>query len=108
MMCQAMPLLAYLETQQAIDTAQEATRNWYSDCLSFAEQWIYPRRGTIFTSEDIIDAFNASHQFRPNEVRVWGAVMRKLKKDKKIQFVGIVPYRKPQGHMRPTNQWTAV
>mgnify|MGYP003564511458 FL=1 len=93
-------------TSTAIDQVKEGVRNWHSDCLKFATVWI--RTQSVFTSEDLIQAFNDSHDFRPAESRVWGSVVRELIRAGLITRYGYGTYKGEQGHSKPTNIWKTV
>ena len=91
-------------TQLAINQARDATRNWYDDCYRFAAKWVRRKKGR-FSSEDIIQAFERKHDFRPSERRVWGAVMRQLKADGLIRWVCYGKAKLVSSHQKPINIW---
>ena len=93
-------------TQEAISLVQSGARNFFDDCYHFAERWVIGKDN--FTSEDLIHDFRQLHNFFPAEVRVFGAVMRKLQNDGLIKKVGIGSYKAPQGHSKPCNVWSSI
>jgi len=93
-------------TDTAIEQVKDGVRKWYNDCLKFALIWITTQ--STFTSEDMIQAFNDSHRFRPAEPRVWGGVVRELKRSGLIRHNGYTTYRGEQGHSKPVNVWKSA
>lgn len=78
-------------------------RNYYSECYAFAVKFI--KKNHLFSSEDIIDAYNKIGLNIPKEPRVWGAVMAELSKLSLIYHRGYSRYIKPCGHGKPINIW---
>lgn len=92
-----------ITTIQAIKSTTEATRNWYADCLRFAKRWIKGKGK--FSSEDLVQAFNKRHDFRPADGRVWGAVVRALKTDGSIRWVSFGKSRSETSNTYVKNIW---
>ena len=78
--------------------------NYFDVCFSFALEFI-TTRCEPFSSEDIIEAYKASGMPCVNESRVWGAVVKKLKKYGHIKFHSFGIYHGKQGHGKPINIW---
>lgn len=95
-----------VQLQLSLDQVQDATRNWYQDCLFFALNYITMVQS--FTSENMIDCYEKSGNPNPSEIRVWGAVIRELKSRKLIKHNGFTTYKKPQGHCKPVNVWKVL
>lgn len=81
--------------------------NYYSECLDFARIWLINQKAP-FTSEDIIRDYNESNLNKPSEPRVWGAVVKKLKDEKLIDFIQYVKYENKRGHGKPASQWKKI
>tara|TARA_R110000796_G_scaffold173560_1_gene290518 strand:+ start:402 stop:746 length:345 start_codon:yes stop_codon:yes gene_type:complete len=79
---------------------------YYQHALSFAVFFVENQMRS-FTSEDLKDEFYKEHN-EPSEPRVWGSVIRELKKRKLILFKGYVKYKNPKGHARPATQWVSL
>ena len=88
---------------QAIESVKDGNKTFYQIALEYSKEWIKQRKES-FTSEDIIDSFNANNDTY-NEPRVWGAVIATLSKSKLIIPKGWGVYRKRQGHQRPSRIW---
>lgn len=100
---------AITATQQAINQVAEGTRNFHKDVSDFALMWVVSQAsGTIFSSEDLRESFNARHNFKPNEPRVFGSVIRELAAIGLIQKAGFGTAKNVQSHCRPINLWKVV
>lgn len=95
-----------IQLQLSLDQVQDATRNWYQDCLFFALNYITMVQS--FTSENLIECYEKLGNPKPSEIRVWGAVIRELKSRKLIKHNGFTTYKKPQGHCKPVNVWKVI
>jgi hypothetical protein len=93
------------QLQLSLLQVQECPANYYLECLAFAQGFI--RYRNTFTSEDIIAAFDIS-PIQPAEPRVWGAVIRELKRMNLIEHNGFTTYKKPEGHSKPVNVWKSL
>lgn len=91
-------------TKSAISRAESGRFNFASICYLFARRSVL-RRKNKFTSEDIIKAYHESGLPEPSELRVFGAVMVRLKKEGLIRHAGFGKYKGDQGHCKPTNIW---
>lgn len=78
--------------------------NYFENCLSFAEGYILAAT-TPFSSEQIIEAYKECDLPQVKEARVWGAVIKKLKKSGLIEFDSFGIYHGKQGHGKPINIW---
>lgn len=89
-----------------LESVSSSINNQFYSCYFFALNWI--RQNRDFTSEDLITAYNHSGNPIPKEVRVWGAVIKALKKAKFIRNNGFGVYKKPCGHAKPVNIWQTI
>ena len=89
---------------KAIDKAQDNKKNYYLECYSFAVRYLRYFNGD-FTSEDLIAAYERKKHPQPKDLRVWGAVIRELRKIGRLKHAGYSEYRKPCGHGKPVNVW---
>jgi hypothetical protein len=87
-----------------IEQVKAPDRNFYNECYNYALFWI-KNNNKLFSSEDIIDDYNVIAKKLPAEPRVWGAVIRELKKQNIITHAGFGVYKKKSGHKKPTNLW---
>lgn len=94
-----------MNKEKSIKQAQEAKANHFLNCFNFAVKWIKKTNLTKFSSEDIIDAYEATNEPKPAEKRVWGSVMRELAKAKVIRFKEYGIYKKLSGHAKPIYIW---
>jgi len=86
-----------------IEQVKEAKRNRFLMCYSYAVGWL--KYKTKFTSEDLIEDYEKTGAPIPEEKRVWGAVIREMKKSKLISHFGFDIYKNPKGHKKPINVW---
>lgn len=95
-----------IQLQLALDRVQDGSRNWYNDCYQFACLFLF----TVdkFSSEDLIESYRHHGNPEPSEVRVWGAVIRKLSQENKIIFQGYQKYKNPKGHCKPSAIWKVI
>lgn len=93
--------------EEAIEAVQLPEDNHYDVCYSFAIGFISAQRGK-FTSEDLILAYGLKKLPIPKEPRVWGAVIRRLYKEERIEPVTWSTYQAKQGHGRPVRVWRTV
>ena len=93
--------------QDYIEQVKKPAQNYYSNCLAFARVFISRISASKeFTSEDLINAYKFDKKNKtPNEPRVWGAVIKKLKDESLITHVGFVRYKGVQGHSKPSSVW---
>lgn len=90
-------------TDEAIETVKENNYGYYELGLNFAVKWVAEKMQP-FTSEDLSKDMYLILGV-PNEVRVLGAIIRKLSKEGRIKFNGYVKYKALQGHGKPATQW---
>jgi len=98
------PNVQKMKKNEAIEAVKQPKQNYYLECFQFAKHFIRYRKQD-FTSEDVIDHYNATKNKIPTEPRVWGAIFNELQKLGLIEQVGFVPYRKASGHGKPTRLW---
>lgn len=91
-------------TKKAIESVKGNNQYFFDAAYAFSENWILNRKET-FTSEDLIEAYNAKGNLQPTDLRAWGAVIVALKKNKRIVFQHYAKYRKPCGHDKPSSVW---
>jgi hypothetical protein len=89
--------------KKSIKKVAEGKSNYYLECFSFAKK--YAKKWNIFSSEDIINAYEKVGKPLPKEPRVWGAVMKELHKINAISHYTFGKYKKPCGHSKPINIW---
>jgi len=89
--------------QDFLNKVAKAPNNLYNNCYEFATKFIVGK-GT-FTSEDLIEDYILKGNPEPKEKRVWGAVIKKLSKNKLIVHHGFCKYRNPLGHGKYSNVW---
>lgn len=90
-------------TDEAIETVKENNYGYYELGLNFAIKWVAEKMQP-FTSEDLSKDMYLILGV-PDEVRVLGAIIRKLSKEGRIKFNGYVKYKALQGHGKPATQW---
>jgi len=90
--------------EEAIDKVRKNNQTFYNVACDYSLNWLKRNKGDL-TSEHIIDDFR-KHNEASSEPRVWGAVMKKLSKDRCIIPVGWDIYKKKQGHSRPIRVWS--
>lgn len=90
-------------TYEAIETVKENNYGYYELGLNFAVKWVAEKMQP-FTSEDLSKDMYLILGV-PDEVRVLGAIIRKLSKEGRIKFNGYVKYKALQGHGKPATQW---
>lgn len=86
-----------------IEKVKEPNKNRFLMCYSYALGWI--KYQSKFSSEDLIADYEKTDAPIPEEKRVWGAVIRELRKDKLIEHYGFGTYKNPVGHKKPVNVW---
>lgn len=94
-------------TQKAIDQVRDNNIVYYENALSFATDWV-KNQFKPFTSEDLKNAFYNAGNTPPAEPRVFGAVIRKLSKDKLISHNGYKKSNNPTCHSRPQSIWISI
>lgn len=99
-----------MDANTAIESTKQPKDNHYMDCLTSAYVYLkYLQKGQTFTSEQLKEQHAAfmSYGFalEPAEPRVWGAVIRQLQKDGRIEHSGFDRYKNPAGHGKPVNVW---
>ena len=87
-----------------IQQVADGKYNFYDECLAFAENWLKAQT-SVFTSENLIADYNKTNHAAPKEPRVWGAVIKKLSKNKLITLVRYEAYKKSSGHGKPCAVW---
>ena len=93
-----------MKKETYIDQVIQPKGNYYPACFQFAKVFI--QSNETFTSEDIIEAYIAQNKHKlPAEPRVWGAVLRELRKMDLIECIGFGTYRKKCGHGKPVRIW---
>lgn len=90
-------------TEIAITRVKSKEENYYSECCEFALKFIKDK--VEFTGEEIITAYKKERLPQPKNYRVFGAVVRQLKKLGFIEFKEFVKYQGAQGHGRPCHLW---
>ena len=90
-------------TDEAIETVKENNYGYYELGLNFAFKWVAEKMQP-FTSEDLSKDMYLILGV-PDEVRVLGAIIRRLSKEGRIKFNGYVKYKALQGHGKPATQW---
>lgn len=89
--------------EEAIQTVEDNNKEYYELGLNFAIKWVAEKMQP-FTSEDLsADMYLILGV--PNEVRVLGAIVRRLSKEGRIRFNGYSKYRAKQGHGKPVTVW---
>lgn len=91
------------EANSAIDQIQNNNPDHYAQMFGFAKEWVKSRFSN-FSSEDLKSDYYATHP-KPKDDRLWGAVMRELRKSGLIIFRGYQTYKAPSGHGRPSTVW---
>ena len=86
-----------------IEAVKSAKQNHYLMCYSFALGFIKGKGK--FTSEDIIEAYEKAGKPKPDEMRVFGPVIKELKKHNLIQHVGYSTAKLKTSHGQPINVW---
>jgi hypothetical protein len=92
------------DNENYIERVASGKNNYYIECLGFARGWILKQRKQ-WTSEDLIKEYNESNLFKPDEPRVWGAVINTLSREKLILFIKYTKYKNPFGHGKPCAVW---
>jgi hypothetical protein len=91
--------------EQAIEQSKNNPKNHYSKCYSYSLEWIKNTNKQSFSSEDIINDFDKETGLLIKDYRVFGSVIRELKKIKMISHYGYEKYKNPAGHGKPCNVW---
>jgi hypothetical protein len=74
---------------EALARVARAPDNNYHGCLAFAVSWLYQRpSGDPFTMGELRAAARTAG-IAPREPRVWGAVTKRLQREKLIRSIGI-------------------
>lgn len=90
-------------TDEAIETVKENNYGYYELGLNFSVKWVAEKMQP-FTSEDLSKDMYLILGV-PDEVRVLGAIIRKLSKEGRIKFNGYSKYNAKQGHGKPVTVW---
>lgn len=93
-------------TKEAVARVRKNQSEYYLKAYDFAKKWVN-ETFKPFTSEDIKAAFYEGNE-KPNEPRVWGAVISSLRDEGLIFFHGYTRYKAPEGHQRPSTQWISL
>jgi hypothetical protein len=78
--------------------------NHFDTCFFFALGFIQVAEKE-FSSEEIIEAYKSAPMPEVSEKRVWGAVIKRLKKEGAIEWHSFGVYHGKQGHGKPINIW---
>lgn len=79
-------------------------KNHFDECMDFASRFVI-EASSPFCSEEIIEAYKTAGLPDVKESRVWGAVVKSLKKKGMIEFDSYGVYHGKQGHGKPINIW---
>lgn len=96
-----------IETENAIERVKEGNKDYYLRAYDFAVVWVKNVFKT-FSSENLKEAFYAAGNEKPDEPRVFGAVMNELRKQNLIHFHSYQKYQNPKGHCRPSTVWIST
>jgi hypothetical protein len=77
--------------------------NYYDNILYFSKGWI--KKQGQFTTEILRSAYESQTTLIPAELRVYGAVVKDLQKEKMIQHSGYTTAQNKQAHNRPISLW---
>jgi len=94
-------------TQNAIDEVRDNNIDYYNDLLIFTYGWVRTKFKS-FSSEDLKNDYFALGNDEPFEMRVFGAVFRKLSKEKLIFKNGFELSKNPKCHQRPQQMWISL
>lgn len=89
----------------ALDHADDEVPGWSLDARQYFFDYMTLHPGHEFTAETVRRWAEANGLPKPPDRRAWGGVIRGLKRDKVIQFLGygISPF--PESHCAPKAVW---
>lgn len=97
------------ELNAALQNVVRPSENYYDEILAMCKEYFVGLRLLKhFTSEDVAFHFENYYGKKPEEPRVYGAVIREIAKLGKIRKIGYQNATNKQAHCRPISVWEVV